>query len=114
MLYYVHKDACRAVNREMRRQDKEQSVTGWDLFLEGKQPEEFVAIQMLHWDTDNDVIKAVSLCRQYSEKILVLRAASEIVREAWNQIREQYTDLLLPNQVAVVGITPVLGANPSA
>ena len=76
MLYYVHKDACRAVKREMRRQDKEQSVHGWDLFLEGKQPEEFVAIQMLHWDTDSDIIKAVSLCRQYSDKILVLRAAS--------------------------------------
>ena len=114
MLMYVHKDACRAVKHEMRRQDRTHSVTSWDLFLEGKTPEEFTALQMLHWDTDSDVNKAVSYCAQYSEKILVLRAASESVREAWEQIRVQYTDLLSPNRVALVGITPVLGAAPSS
>ena len=69
ILMYVHKVGVRAVRHEMRRQDRSHSVTGWDLFLDGKSPEEFTALQMLNWDTDSEVNLAVSYCAQYSEKI---------------------------------------------
>ena len=112
MLDLIHKKAGKAVRREMRRQDTSKSVKGWDMFLQGKSAEEFSALQMMHWDSDSDVIKAVNYCAQYSEKILLLRTSNEVARVTKVHIRIHYMYFLSTDTEKIVVITRVHDSDP--